>query len=63
MQVGTFRQTFYRGELVTMGLARQHEAGSHWKPIKQNRACAAYAMLTTYMGAGEKQLVPDEITE
>ena len=47
--------------LVAVGLHRQHQAGARRAAVEQDGAGAADAMLAAEMGAGEAELVADEI--
>ena len=52
-----------RGEFVAMRLHGEHETGAHRAPVEQNRAGAADPVLAADMGAGQPQLVAEEIGE
>ncbi len=51
------------GELVAVGLDRQHQAGAHRLAVDEHRAGAADAVLAADVGAGEAELVAQEVGE
>ena len=53
----------HRRQLPPIGLDRQHRAGLDRHAVEQNRAGAAMARITTDMGAGQAQPLPDEMDE
>ena len=56
-------QPFDGRELVAVGLHREHQAGAHRRAVEQDGAGAADAVLAADMGAGERQIVAQEIAE
>ena len=53
----------HRRQLPPIGLDRQHRAGLDRHAVEQNRAGAAMARITTDMGTGQAQPLPDEMDE
>ncbi len=51
------------GDLVAVGLHRQHQAGSNRLAIEQHGAGAADAMLATGMGAVEQEILAQRIEQ
>jgi len=50
-------------DLILFGAHRQNRAGMDRFPVHQHRAAAAVACLTPPLGAGEPELVPQEIQQ
>ena len=50
-------------KIVPISLNGQHDARSHRLAIEQDRAGAAYAVLTTDMGAGQPEILSNEVAE
>ena len=48
---------------VAVGLRREHQAGTNRRAVENDGAGAANAMLATDMGAGEQQVVAQEIAQ
>ena len=48
---------------VAVGLRREHQAGAHGSAVEDDRAGAADAVLAADMGAGEQQIVAQEIAQ
>src|ERR1700716_4174020 len=57
------RDALDRGDLVAVGLHRQHQAGARRLAVEQDRAGAAYAVLAAKMRAGEPEIMPDKIRQ
>src|SRR5690625_2876820 len=55
------RQPLDGGDLLPIGLHRQHQAGTHWLPADRDGAGAADAMFAAKMGTRQAELVPQEI--
>jgi len=49
--------------IVTLGLDREHKARTHWRAIEKDRAAAAHAVLTPYVGPGQAEVVAQVIRE
>ena len=49
--------------LGAIGLCRQHGAGFHRAAIDVNQARAALAGIATHVGAGEPQLIPEQVDQ
>src|SRR5207247_8226497 len=56
-------QALDRVYLAAVGLRREHEAGAHDFAVDAHRAGAAHAVLAADVGAGELELVPEEVGE
>src|SRR5262245_39909912 len=54
-------KTFHGVKLRAVGLHREHKAGTHRFTVEQNGAGATHSMFTTQVGAGEIQLLANEI--
>ena len=54
---------FHCGDGGTVGLAGEHQAAAHRPAIDIYRASAAHAMGATDMGAGQMQMVANEIDQ
>ena len=61
--VGVGRQPFDGLYCRAIGLHREQQTRAHRLAIQQNRARAAHAMLTADMGAGETEIVAQEIRQ
>jgi hypothetical protein len=62
-RVGCGGQSFDRHDLVTVRLHREEEARSHRVAVEEHRAGTADPMLATDVGAGQPELVPEEVAE
>src|SRR2546427_4783187 len=56
-------QALDRVHLAAVGLRREHEAGANDFAVHAHRAGAAHAVLAADVGAGELELVPEEVGE
>src|SRR5436190_8186090 len=63
MEVLGVPETLHGEHLLALGLHRQHQARPHVDAVDHDGASAADAVLATEMGAGEAELVPQEIGE
>jgi hypothetical protein len=63
MQVLWRAQRFDRQDVVSVRLHGEHQAGADRLSIEQDRARAAYAMLTADVCAGQAKLVAQEIAQ
>src|SRR5262249_15714434 len=57
------RQSFDRGDLDTVGLHREQQAGAHRRAVEQHGAGAAGAVLAADVGAGQPEIGAQEIGE
>ena len=57
------REALDGGDLVAVGLHREHQAGSHRFAIEQHRAGAADAVLAAGMGAVEQEILAQRIEQ
>ena len=57
------RQAFDRGQLVAVHLHREQQARAHCLAVQQNRARAARTLFTADMGAGQSQIVAQEVAQ
>ncbi len=56
-------QTFDGGDRLALGFHRQIEAGPHGNPLQQDRAGPAGPVVTTFLGAGQAQVLPQGFEE
>ena len=56
-------ERFDGANVVSIGLYGEHDTGADWFTVEQDGTRAADAMLTSNMGAGETEVLPDEIAE
>ena len=61
--VGARRDAFDGEDLVAVRLHREHQAGARRQPVQEDGAGAAHAVLAAEMGAGQAELVADEVGE
>src|SRR5258708_37810451 len=61
--VGARRDALDGEEIVAVRLHGEHQARARRAAVHQDRAGAAYAVLAAEMGAGEAELMADEIRE
>ena len=59
--VGRRRDALDGENIMAVGLHREHKAGTRRAVIEEDGACPADAVLAAEMGAGEAELVADEI--
>jgi len=63
MQPAAGRQALDGHDLVPVRLRREEQAGAHRQPVIEHGAGAADAVFAPDMGAGQRQLVAQEIHE
>jgi hypothetical protein len=56
-------QRLYRGDLMPIGLNREHQAGADRFTVELHRAGPANPMLAADMGTGQPQFMPQEIAQ
>src|SRR5262249_44517408 len=61
--VGRGRDALDGENIMAVRLHREHQAGTRRAIIEEDRACPANAVLAAEMGAGEAELVADEISQ
>ncbi len=61
--VGRRGQAFNGMDLVPARLHREHQARAHRQAVEQNGARAAHAVLAADVGAGEPEVVAQEVGE
>ena len=61
IQLAIFGKPFDSGDLMTMGLHGEHEAGTNRCSLEKDRARTAHAVLAPDMGASETSVVPEKV--
>jgi hypothetical protein len=61
IQLAVLGKPFNRGDLMTIGLHGEHEAGTNRRSIEKDRAGTADAVLAPDMGAGETNVVTEKV--
>ncbi len=56
-------QALHRGDLAPIGGGGQHQAAAYGFPIDDHRAGSAVAVLTPQVGAGQPQMLPEQVGE
>jgi hypothetical protein len=56
-------QRLYRGDLMPIGLNRQHQAGADRPAVELHRAGAAHPVLAADMGTSQPEFMPQKIAQ
>jgi hypothetical protein len=63
MQLISSRKAFDSGDRMAIGLHREDQTGAYRAAVEQHRAGTAHAVLTPDVGAGEAELLSQEIAQ